>query len=181
MLPPAHFGRATAVEEEPLRPAAAAELVIVEDTREQRPLRFSPRVRVVRAALPAGDYAPQGFEGRAAIERKSLADLVGSVTRDRARFWRELERLRGYELRAVVVEACLGDVAEHRYRSQASPRSVLASALSVITDLGIPVVFAHDPDLAAECVEWMLRRFVRWQSQPGAEEAARERAQRWDG
>jgi len=52
--------------EELLRPAAAPELVIVEDTREQRPLRFSSRVAVVRSGLPAGDYAPQGFETRAA-------------------------------------------------------------------------------------------------------------------
>ena len=90
------------------------------------------------------------------------------MTRERPRFWRELERLRDYELRALVVEGCLSDIIEHRYRSAASPRSVLASSLAIVTDLGIPVVWAHDPDIAAECVEWMLRRFVRWQRTPAA-------------
>lgn len=151
--------------DEELELEPVADLAVVVDTREQRPLRFSGRVRVVRAALPSGDYAPFGFESRAAIERKSLADLVQSVTRERERFFRELERLRSYEFNAVVVEGALIDVVEHRYRSMASPRSVMASAFAIVTDFSIPVIWAHSPDLAAECVEWMLRRFVRKQAQ----------------
>ena len=55
---------------------------IITDTREQTPLRFTNLVTVL-GTLTSGDYAPRGLEHIAAIERKSAADLVSSVTHDR--------------------------------------------------------------------------------------------------
>ena len=57
---------------------------IITDTREQTPLRFTNFVTVL-GTLTSGDYAPRGLEHIAAIERKSAADLVSSVTHDRDR------------------------------------------------------------------------------------------------
>ena len=140
--------------------SAPAPVTIVCDTREQRPLAFSSRVEVIRGTLPVGDYAPIGHETKAAIERKTLADFVQSVTRERPRFWRELEKLAGYEFRAVVLEADMICAAIGAYRSLAAPKSILASAAALTTDFGIPVIWAHDPDLAARFTEWALCRFV---------------------
>ena len=54
--------------------------IIVIDSREQKPFRFSPGIETVTAALKAADYSLLGLEDDVAIERKSLSDLLGSIT-----------------------------------------------------------------------------------------------------
>ena len=50
------------------------------DTREQTPLAFDPeRAETVSGTVPVFDYALDGDECEFAIERKSLADFVGSM------------------------------------------------------------------------------------------------------
>lgn len=92
---------------------------ILIDTREQLPYAFQQipyrggETVVVRhrfATLPSGDYSLEGLENEIAIERKSLADLFGTLSRGRDRFTRELERLAKFSFSAVVVEAALGDI-----------------------------------------------------------------------
>ena len=64
------------------RAAGITELEIVVDSHEHYPYRFADQqVRTVRRGLPCGDYAVN-LDGRtvAAVERKSLADLVSSLT-----------------------------------------------------------------------------------------------------
>lgn len=91
---------------------------VVVDTREQAPFRFSGlRLRdsqggstllvelVTDRCLRSGDYSIDGFENRFAIERKSKPDLYGSLTGDRDRFEREMQRLTEMEFAAVVVES----------------------------------------------------------------------------
>ena len=79
-------------------------LTVVIDTREQRELVFSSTVEVIRAALPEGDYTSSKLRGLAVFERKSLADVVASLTKHRARFFRELVRLRGYQFAAIIID-----------------------------------------------------------------------------
>jgi ERCC4-type nuclease len=69
--------------------------VIVVDSREQNALPFA-HFPTECATLYTGDYSARGLEGSFCIERKSLADLAGSLTHDRDRFTRELERMRGH-------------------------------------------------------------------------------------
>lgn len=138
-----------------------AEFVIVIDTREQRPWRFSEGIATVRAALPAGDYSVQGLEDRIRIERKTLDDFVNSCTHERARFLREIVKLQGVEFRAIVVEAALLDVAKHAYRSKAKPRSIVASAVAFHVDYGVPVLWAGDHRRAGRFAELILGRFAR--------------------
>ena len=53
---------------------------ILIDTREQAPFTFQGYdVDPEPATLPVGDYSLVGFEDRAAVERKSLDDLVGCL------------------------------------------------------------------------------------------------------
>lgn len=88
------------------------------DTREQTPFTFDDtipadqefgggiwRVNVERVALPSGDYSLDGWAAAVACERKSKADLFGTVGQGRERFVRELERLAEMTFAAVVVEA----------------------------------------------------------------------------
>lgn len=64
---------------------------IVVDTREQTPYEFATMVcdkadgggplyvPTLRAGLPTGDYSLAGYEDMVAVERKSLADLFGTL------------------------------------------------------------------------------------------------------
>ena len=92
---------------------------IIRDSREQAPLTFTGYpVEVAVGALEAGDYSLAGFERRVAVERKELGDLVGCLSGERARFEKELARLRGYDAAVVVVESPAGDLRAGRYRSK---------------------------------------------------------------
>ncbi|MHC1790300.1 ERCC4 domain-containing protein [Solidesulfovibrio sp.] len=99
---------------------------IIADTREQRPFPFTKyEADVERTALPTADYSLPGFEDRVGIERKELGDLVGCLMgSNRERFERELRRLSTYELKAVVIEASMRDVADGMYRSEMKPHAV---------------------------------------------------------
>jgi DNA excision repair protein ERCC-4 len=136
-------------------------LVILCDTREQTPLRFSPEVKVEVVTLPTGDYSLAGFTDRVAIERKSLPDLVACVGPERERFLDCCRRLRDYELRAVVIEAAVDDVLAHAYRSQMNPQSVIGTTIAIWTDYGVPTVWAGDAKNAAAIVEKLFGRLWR--------------------
>lgn len=132
---------------------------IVVDTREQEPYGFDAgRVRVIRHALPAGDYSLEGMESTVAVERKSLADFVSTVIHSRARFYRELSRLGAYRAAAVVVEGNLMDVLSGHYRGGAHPNSLLGSIAAITVDFDVPVFFCSNRQAAARFVEAYLSR-----------------------
>ncbi len=135
---------------------------IIVDTREKVPFTFDPMMfRVVRRALPAGDYSLVGHEHRVAIERKSLDDYVASVIAGRERFGRELHKLAAIEFGCVIVEGSLEDVLAKRYRSGAHPNAVFGATTSIIVDRRVPVFFCSDRQIARRFLESVLLRFAR--------------------
>ncbi len=134
---------------------------IVTDTREQTPFAFPPDVATIPGTLAAGDYSLQGFEELAAIERKSLPDLVACIGPERDRFTRELLRLRSYRCRALVIEASLQDILDHRYRSMTEPAAVIGSLASWGTRYDLPVILAGDAKGGAVYALAILRNFHR--------------------
>ncbi|MCH9700996.1 MAG: hypothetical protein K0U76_06335 [Actinomycetia bacterium] len=81
-----------------------AELQIVVDAHERYPYRFgAQQVGTVRRALPCGDYGLL-VDGKlvASVERKSLADLVASLTSGKLRY--QVADLAALPRAAVVVE-----------------------------------------------------------------------------
>ncbi|GFK92341.1 hypothetical protein NNJEOMEG_00165 [Fundidesulfovibrio magnetotacticus] len=141
----------------------AATLSLVVDTREQAPYGFErfPGVELVRAGLPTGDYSLAGHESRAAIERKSLDDLIGCLTTGRERFERELERARALDCFAVVVEASMEDVARGRFTSRMNPHAALQSVLAFQVRYGCPFVWAGSRRGGEYVTFWMLQKFQR--------------------
>lgn len=129
--------------------------VVIVDSREQTPLRFE-RLTSRLGTLTSGDYAPAGLEHLVAIERKSMDDLVGSLTTDRERFERELHRLRGFRFARVLVTAPRADLLAGRYRSKATPAALLASVTAFEVRYAVPFVFAEDETEAARLVELWL-------------------------
>ncbi|GAB6061155.1 hypothetical protein JCM31598_42720 [Desulfonatronum parangueonense] len=119
-------------------------MIILRDSREQLGYNFDrfPGVTVHRAALESGDYSLPGLEHIVAVERKELNDLINCLCHDRDRFKRELHRLRPYQLKAVVVEAALEDVARGRYKSQMKPQAALQSCFAFMVKYGVNFIFA---------------------------------------
>lgn len=85
--------------------------IIVFDSREQKPLSFSnlhirgvKELQTERYKLDVGDYSIKGQETEVFIERKSSADLYGTLFQGRERFERELERAKNYEYKYLVIE-----------------------------------------------------------------------------
>ncbi|KAF0235302.1 MAG: ERCC4 domain-containing [Desulfovibrionaceae bacterium] len=143
-------------------PAPDSPLTIIVDTREQAPYAFERfQAESVRAGLPTGDYSLPGHERHAAIERKSLDDLIGCLAVGRDRFERELARGRSMDLFAVVVEASMEDVARHRYTSRMDPHAALQSILAFQVRYACPFVFAGSRAGGEYITYWTLQKYVR--------------------
>ena len=138
-------------------------LTIIEDTREQTPLDFSSFhfVEVVRATLKSGDYSIRGYETQFAIERKSLADLIGTITKGHDRFERELERLMSYQFAAVVIEASEIALRTGHYRSCLSPRSAVGMITAFEVRYRIPFHFCGNRPMAAQRIYELAYYFQR--------------------
>jgi ERCC4-type nuclease len=130
------------------------------DTREQRPLRFAPELGVDcgAATLPAGDYSVRGFTALIALERKSIGDLVGTLSQGRERFEAELDLLAAYRWKAIIIEADQADIEGHAYRSNMLPKSVIGSLRAFYMRWGVPHFWCTNAAGAAECVAWFARR-----------------------
>lgn len=134
--------------------------VLIVDTRERVPLQFT-RLQSRRGTLHTGDYSFAGGEDLFAVERKTIADLVGCcVGNGRARFFRELQRLRGFRFARLVVIGAPADIQSHRYRANLTPAAVTAT-LAVIEARFVPVVFFPDPETTALQIERWAYWFAR--------------------
>jgi len=134
--------------------------VAIVDSREQTPL-ILPGLQTVIRGLATGDYSFVGGEHLFAVERKSLDDLVGCVTRERERFERELIRLRGYRFRRLLIVASPEDIEQGRYTSAALPAAVIASLKTWEVRFDLPVVFAPDAEQAGHLVASWIVAFAR--------------------
>jgi ERCC4-type nuclease len=153
------------------------EFVAVIDTREQAPFAFrditGARGRVLevptrRAGLRTGDYSILGLEDAVAVERKSKADLYGTVGRGRVRFEREIERLAAMRAPAVVIECDLASLLRPPERSRVSPSSVLNSLIAWSVRHRIPV-WPCPGRRFAEIVTYRLLQHFRAEAERGGE------------
>jgi ERCC4-type nuclease len=125
---------------------------IIIDSREQTPLAFT-NLASETAGLLTADYSVKGMEDLIGIERKTIADLVASLTSGRARFSNELHRLRGYRFRRLLIIGHRSEIEQHRYRSRATPKAILASLHAVEARYDLPVIFSPDQSAAALTIE----------------------------
>ena len=133
---------------------------IIVDTREQTPLPFAD-LPTERRTLTTGDYSVLGFERAFSIERKSIEDLIQSLTHGRDRFSRELQRMRAFDFRRLLIVGNLADIEEHRYRSLAVPKAIIGSLFAFEARFDVPVCFCATPESAATLIERWALYFVR--------------------
>lgn len=122
-------------------------ITIIEDSREQHPLDFTPYapygIASERRKLRTGDYSVAGYENHVLIERKSLNDLVGTLTHERERFLREMYDRGSFAIcKHLVIEADWRDVSRPYSFSAANPAAILNSAFSLMMPPTAVHVFA---------------------------------------
>lgn len=84
-------------------------ITILCDSRETRPIKFpriDPIVAIERCKLDAGDYQalfPDGSMSSVVFERKSIADLWGTMTKGHNRFMAEHDRAVRADLDLVLI------------------------------------------------------------------------------
>ncbi len=145
-------------------------LTIIEDTREQTPLTDWPEsVAVESGTLHTGDYSIKGWENCFTIERKSLQDFMGTMfeyehdsEKPKKRFNRELERMRHYDLAAVIVTATEEEVAEMTHHcGLPSFGAYWGFSLSIFSNYGIPVFFLGNATFAARWIAELAKHYVK--------------------
>ena len=159
------------------RPIAVVPFTIVRDSREQIPYEFSGLtdsagnplvVKTVIKGIPTGDYSIEGLESFCCVERKTAADLVGSVCGGHARFEREHERM------LAIVEAgghaavvCEGNYAAIDDELRADGRDAAANTLlgclvSWPNKYRCPIYFAGDRRRAEIITFHLLSKWFLW-------------------
>jgi len=123
------------------------QLTAIVDTREQMAWNLEP-MKIVAKGLDVGDYSILGLESVIAIERKSLADFVMCCGGERERFQRELDRLRGWPVHAVIIEASWGEFQMAQWRSKLTSKQVMASFVSWVAQ-GHTLILAGNAENAA--------------------------------
>jgi DNA excision repair protein ERCC-4 len=141
------------------------ELTIIQDTLEQAGWKDLFESPCIVATLTVGDYSVKGMGTLIAIERKSLPDLLQSLTRERDRFERELLKARGYHRFYILIEANAPDVLAGRfgqYGSKVNAKSIWES-IAAFSNRYAPFVFAGDRRTAARLCESLLLKAAREQ------------------
>lgn len=147
------------------RAAGIVDLPIVVDTREQYAYRFTgQQVTTVKRALPCGDYGV-AVDGRlvASVERKSLPDLVSSLTGGTLRY--AVADLAALPRAAVVVEDRYSAV----FRLDRIRPAVVADGLAELQIRwpNVPLVFCETRQLAEEWTYRFLAAAHTWaQAEP---------------
>lgn len=125
---------------------------LIIDTREQTPLEFR-HLEATRGTLQSGDYSAKGIEDTFCVERKTVADLAGSLTRERARFMREMHRLRGFTNAYLLIIGRDIDLAALVEQGRAKVQQIEHSLMALQARYGVHVVWVDTPAEAALLVE----------------------------
>ncbi len=152
------------------RAAGIPELEIVVDAHERYAYKFANhQVRTLTRGLPCGDYAIV-LDGAltAAVERKSVSDLLSSLSSGRLRY--ALGELAALPRAAVVVEDRLSQVYKQRYLRPAMVADGLAELQ--VRWPNVPIVFCETRSLAEEWTYRFLAASFAWAA---AESIAMER------
>jgi ERCC4-type nuclease len=127
---------------------------IVVDTREQRPLRFPPRIKTVRRRLVHGDYSLDGHSAKGiVVERKSHNDFFGSFTRGRKEMYEKMLKMgKRYHRAYLVVESPVSDVLDGSRYSRIDGGWLLGAVMEICARTGVVPLFCDDSEAAARAV-----------------------------
>lgn len=141
---------------------------IIRDTREKKGNGWNFRASanclgMELKKLDTGDYSIEGYEHLIMIERKSIADLWMSLTSERERFIREMDRAKLIPGRYLIIEGTLRDVLAGIPYSKVRSEYILASLTSLEQKYGIHVVYTDKRgDVAQLYVRKLLEKLFQY-------------------
>jgi len=138
-------------------------MILIADSREQHVFEFDhPRyenVAVKVAGLKTGDYSIEGMESMVAVERKSMPDLLGSISTGRQRFENELERALDIKSFMVVIEEPFRNLGCNEYQSRMNRGAAIQTIFSWMSKYRCTWWFAESREGAEFATFSFLRHF----------------------
>lgn len=148
---------------------------IIIDTREQLPI-IPKGISIIRDKLETGDYSINGFRDKITIERKSPEDFLQSISWDRPRFKKVLERMSKFERAYLLIESSLESLLEgieikknfksenkikplNKQKIGVHPESIFGTIISINVRFGIPVIFAKNKHEAQKYLVSILQKY----------------------
>ena len=138
-------------------------MIILQDTREQTPLVFNHEYisEVKKQKLLVGDYMAMftdGYIPPISIERKSLQDLVGSLSKGYKRFKKEIIRAKENNIQLIIlIEASMTKVLKGIEESYRSGDEILQQLHTIAVRYNIPFYCCNNRD---ESSRWIIERFL---------------------
>lgn len=150
----------------------APEYTVIVDTREQEGYffkKFDKCKGAIRQKLDTGDYSIQGLEDKLCIERKgSIEELAINLGYKKATFYREIDRMKTYNDRFIVLEFSLDDLIkypdksripeEYRDKVKITGKYMLRCLMEFQVNDGINVVFCGNKENSFYFVGSLLKR-----------------------
>jgi ERCC4-type nuclease len=141
---------------------------IIIDTREQQPWNFKNYTTASRK-LDTGDYSIEGFENIFTIERKkSVAEIANNITE--SRFVKELERLKNYKHKFLLLEFSLSNVIDYPIGSDVPRRVweklkitnkyILKYLTSISIKYDLQIFFCDNEENAEEMALSIIKRII---------------------
>lgn len=140
---------------------------IIRDTREQDGCGWNFRASancegMERVKLDVGDYALKGYETKVMVERKTIADLWGTLGANYERFLRELDRAKDHKVKYLIIEGTLAEVSAGFAYSKLPPENILAKLISLEVKHGIHVIYAGRQDKAQQYCRMLLAKLFKY-------------------
>ena len=142
-----------------------AEMVVIQDTREQRPLFTRPPkgLTVQTATLTDGDYSIRGFESEFAVERKQMSDFYAYIGKQREVTVEKIKRLGDMVAAggwaALVIEADERDILTGYQMSMVPPEVARQFLVSLEVRYGVHVYMNRS---RKACARWILDRMIKF-------------------
>ena len=113
--------------------------------------------------LDVGDYSIEGYEHIIMVERKTIADLWGTLVQGRVRFMKEMERAKDHRVKYLIIEGSLADVNKGIRYSKVRAEYIISSLISLEMKHGVHVIYTSKrPDIAQAYVRRLLKKLFRY-------------------
>ena len=134
---------------------------IIVDSREQKPLWTNCEVK----KLDFGDYSIEGHEYLFAIERKSLPDMLSTLTSGHERFKKELIRARVANYFAIVVDGSYSAMENkdwpNAWRSKVPGHTATAIADTLHMKYGVHIHWCKDRNDSKRRIRGLMRNYLK--------------------
>lgn len=120
-------------------------------------------VNVVKKGLKTGDYSVAGYEDSICFERKAVSDLVGTLIGGHERFLREMERMKDFEIKYILIEHTAGTVYRYcdKHGWELKFDTIIQSLLAYAYHYRVRVRFCKNRDDMAEYIVKKSREFLK--------------------